>query len=1338
MTRLKLAKPLKILLWLLAGVAGLIAVLTLAAVLILPSHWFYEKVRERIVTEVERATGGRTELGSFRFDWTRLTAEVNSFVLHGAEAPGEHPLFRAERIQLGIKIISIFRKKVDLDLLIVGKPEINIIVDQNGHTNFPEPKVKRASGKDPLQQLLALAIKRFNITGGLVHFDDHTIPLDVNGENLEARLGYDFTGPRYRGTLSFRQLHLLTEKTEPMAFDFDSELRLEAGIVQFDHATLELPNSSVSLSGYLKDFKHPLVYFDLKARGAMSDVAKPLRLPLPPVGTVSYEGQATYSAAEHYRMRGKVAGQGIAVHQSGVNIEGIRFSGDLKMDQRDLDLTGIHASALDGGFTGRVQIRNLQAFQVEGRADGFTARSVAKAIGLKELPWSGRASGPTQVRGTFAKNSKDITASGQYSIEPSPGPNPISGNVSVEYSQRDNTLRFGESSIKTANTVLDVSGTLGDILQVNVTSTNLDDVLPAFSLASDDAPKEIPAKLEPGGTATFQGTVSGPMKAPNIAGNLVASRFIVQGQKFDKLSTALTADRSGINARTLALGQGELAVTGSARIGLTNWRVVDASPIAGSLQVRNAALDRLLRDAGQKVDISGTLQGAANISGTVKVPQISAQVTIDRAGVYGEALDRVTGSVMYGGARIEVINGEAAIGTARVQLSGAYEHPAETLKTGRLRFQLLTRGLTLIQIRNAQRLYPGLRGSVDLRASGSAAVRNLEIFPDDLNGQLSLKNLLVEGRAISNLALDAKTAGDQLTVGLSGDFHGSHVAGNASIQLAGDYPSHGEVQLARTSLAALAVLAENPQGARPQPFDGSVTAKGTFSGPLKNPEKLTAHLEIPLLEVVPNRNTQAPQLKDLALRNEQPIVVDVDGKGVHVRSARMVGKDTNLQVTGTLDYRERSPWDLHIDGSMNLAILRDFEPDLISSGISTVAATVRGTLKQPQLAGKLELKKASFYLVDLPNGIDNANGMILFDQNRATIQDQIKAETGGGKLSLAGFVGLASGEAVYRLQARAEDVRVRYPEGVSTSANAQLAFTGTSSHSVLSGTVSVRRIGFNTRTDVGGILSSASKPVSTPSSPSPFLRGMQIDVRIETAPNVQFQTSLTSDVQAEADLRVRGTAATPAVSGRVDVNQGEIQFFGNKYAINRASVAFYNQVKIEPVLDMDLQTTVRGVIVNITASGTLSKLNISYRSDPPLQSSEIVALLAVGRAPDAMSTLASSQTVSNSGFLATGTNTLLGQALASPVSSRLQRFFGVSRLKIDPLLTGINAVPQARLTVEQQISKDITLTYVTNLSQANQQIIRLEWDMNTTWSVVALREETGAFGIDLFYKKRFK
>ncbi len=70
-------------------------------------------------------------------------------------------------------------------------------------------------------------------------------------------------------------------------------------------------------------------------------------------------------------------------------------------------------------------------------------------------------------------------------------------------------------------------------------------------------------------------------------------------------------------------------------------------------------------------------------------------------------------------------------------------------------------------------------------------------------------------------------------------------------------------------------------------------------------------------------------------------------------------------------------------------------------------------------------------------------------------------------------------------------------------------------------------------------------------------------------------------------------------------------------------------------------------------------------------------------------------------------------------------------------MTGLSTTPQAMLTFEQQVSKEITLTYITNLNYTAEQIVRLEWDFNRNWSALAVRDENGLFGIDFQYRKRF-
>jgi translocation and assembly module TamB len=1328
----------KILLWVFGSIGALLLLLVIAAVVILPSDWFRNKVRDRIVYEVERASGGRTEIGSFRLDWSKLTAEVTPFVLHGTEPAGEAPLLRAESIKVGLKVISVLKRDIDIALLDVDRPQVNLLVDANGITNLPEPKVKKTSDKDPIEQLLDLAVREVNIRNGELHYGDRKIPLDVRGRNLDAKLLYDFNGPSYQGTLTMQDVTASQATALPVHFGIDSQFRLLKNRVEIPRLRLAMKESNVEVSGLVEDLRNPRVSADVTANGYIAELGPILKLPPPYIGNVNFTGKALYDAADLLRVNGRFTAQHLALKQDKINLQNISIASDVQLANKDLKLRGLTVHALDGVFRGAVDLNNFEAFKVNGQLNGVSIRSASRMAGLEKAQFSGTVNGPVAITGSLAKGSKDLKAGGTFTINAEQGGVPVSGLVEVAYNQRRNSIQLGNSFLTLPSTRLDFSGTLGEQLRIRLASSDLNDFHPALALASDKPPEKLPLQLGPGGSALFEGTVSGSLDKAEVAGNLTINTFEVQNQKFQSLVASLNANPSGAHVSSFALGQGTLKLAGGGDIALREWKPVDASPVSAKLTLQGAQIGKLLKENGQNIPVDGTLSAQANVSGTVGSPEANLRVTVEKPVIYEEPLDRVTAEVRYRGAGVEVINGVAAVGQSRVLLSGAYSHPINDLKNGELKFNVSSENWTIEQIRNVAKVRPGLAGNFKVNAVGTVGVKNAEVFPQILNGKLTVDHLSVDKKPIGDVEIAASTSGEQLTLSLAGGLRGSKITGKSGFRLAGDYPGSGEVTFSAVRFSTVQDLVLTSQGKKPFPADGVVEGHLTFSGPAKKPEQMQAHLELPKLEVFPVRQTlNEKQRAELSLHNEGPIVVDYNAKTVAIRSAHFVGGDTNLQAAGTVSLVDKMPVDVKMNGSVNLGIIQSFNESTVSSGAAVINASVRGTVKDPQFNGRMDLKDASLYLVDFPNGLDNLNGSILFDQRRATIED-LRANTGGGDLFLSGFVGFGTAETLYRLQARANHVRIRYPEGVSATANATLALTGTTAKSLLSGVVTIQRAGFQPKTDVGGLLASAPTPVTSPSSQSEILRNMALDIRIETVPNLQFQTSLTADLQADADLRVRGTAAKPVVLGRVVVSQGEITFFGNKYTITRGEIGFFNPVRIEPVLDLSLETRVRAVQVNINFSGTLQKLNVSYRSDPPLQSNEIIELLAVGRAPGTNSSLASSQTVSNTNMLATGTNSLLGQAVASPVSNRLQRFFGVSRLKIDPQLTGLSAVPQARITVEQQISRDVTLTYVTNLAEANQQIIRFEWALSKTWSVVAVREENGVFGVDFFFKKRFR
>jgi translocation and assembly module TamB len=439
-------------------------------------------------------------------------------------------------------------------------------------------------------------------------------------------------------------------------------------------------------------------------------------------------------------------------------------------------------------------------------------------------------------------------------------------------------------------------------------------------------------------------------------------------------------------------------------------------------------------------------------------------------------------------------------------------------------------------------------------------------------------------------------------------------------------------------------------------------------------------------------------------------------------------------MTGTIPFTAGGGADLALHGTVSLASLQLLNPDLLARGNATVEATVRGSLTNPALSGRMDLKGASLYMKDVTTGIDNANGSVLFNRNRATI-DKMTAEINGGTISLGGFVEFGS-PLLYRLRAGAQQVRLRELD-LSTTFNANLELTGTSDASTLSGTLLLNRAIFNPRTDLGELLASAARP-QPEASPNDYLRGMRFDVRIVSAPSFELRTSLTGDLQGSVDLQVRGTAARPILLGSISVEQGQVQLFGNQYTIDRGDIRFSNPVKIQPVLDLALETKVSGVTVNVTLSGPVDNLKENFSSDPPLESSRIIALLAVGRDPSQIADAAAAQTAGNSTSLVGPGGGLLSEALAEQASSKLQRFLGATRVKIDPTMTGIDNTPQARLTFEQQVSKDVTMTYITNLNYTAEQIVRVQWDLNRNWSAIAVRDANGLFGIDFQYRKRFK
>ena len=116
----------------------------------------------------------------------------------------------------------------------------------------------------------------------------------------------------------------------------------------------------------------------------------------------------------------------------------------------------------------------------------------------------------------------------------------------------------------------------------------------------------------------------------------------------------------------------------------------------------------------------------------------------------------------------------------------------------------------------------------------------------------------------------------------------------------------------------------------------------------------------------------------------------------------------------------------------------------------------------------------------------------------------------------------------------------------------------------------------------------------------------------------------------------------------------------------------------------------------------------------------------------------------------TGINTaaevLTDSIINNPARRATDRLFGLNVFEIDPIISGERLNPSARLTVGRQINNNLRVTYSTNLSQDQNQVLALEYRVSNKMSLVAQYEqqslsnvtrERNSFSFEVRFRRRF-
>jgi translocation and assembly module TamB len=1324
----------------LAAAIGLVLLTLATGLFALQTSWFKNKVREKIVGAIEGSTGGTVRLGAFDYSWPTLTGDFQNLVVHGTETADAAPLFRADSIHVRLRIISLFKREVDVASLIVNRPQIHVSIAADGETNVPSPRLGRRSSADTIADLLDLKVRHFEFNNGIFEAAARKTGLSLRGENISVLLIYDRRGPQYKVKISSHSTRVDAEQWPAIDIQLDVSAQLERDRVVVQRAAFMAGSSSVVASGTLQHFARPTGDFKVVSQLAAADLAKIPSFTDLHRGQFTLDGTAHYDDSTRFTFVGTMAGRDVLYRYGSFIPKGVDFHSDVHANQQRAEFTRLTLNVGRAHLAGEAMLPNYRELQLDGTVTGLSTAEAVTWVSARPLPWTGVANGTIHAHGSLGAPWPNLRLDGKVRITAaSPGAPgvPVSGDVEATYRRPGNVIEFKPSHLDSANTQVSFSGKVGAALQVTLDSKDLNDVKPVLPYVSSNSNAIAFPLLLKNGSAHFDGIVAGPLRNPQLAGNLALTHFRMQGQICDQLLSRVVLSSDDLAFSSAVIDQASLHATATGHVALENWTPMASGSLRLHAQFRGADIGKLF--AGYRAIklpmIRGLASGAIDIDGSPIDPRGSAEITIDNVNAYGESINQVHIAATVGGDEAQITRGRMQAGPAVMSFSGRFRHALRSWGDGDIQMRIDSNGFPLASLTPVRQYGPGLNAQFEIHAEAAVRITAGHIEPRNADGTALFRKITVNNVPYGGITFNAATRGQLLKTSFSGDLRGSRLSGSAEVQLPAGNSAKGEVHLDRIALSTLnSVL--NRGERKPLPVDGFVTGGVSFEGPLQQPERLRGTLRITDLQISSNLPGQT-QPANLFFRNVSPIVLEAANGIATIRTFELGGKDTKLTTRGSIPYLQQGPINLDVNGSMDLRFFQLLDPKVQSSGQSLVAASVRGTPAKPVVNGTVQVKNGSFLFSNFANGLTAVNGTVQFDRDRATIRE-LTAQTGGGDVSLLGFVSFAStGRLIYRLEANAQNVRMRYAGGISVTATSQLRLTGTSENSTLSGTATISRVVLSPNTDIGALLASTAAPTQASSNTQDFLTGMQFDVRLQSTPNLQLNTELSRDVQANIDLRLRGTPVHPILLGNIAANQGDIKIFGTKYSINRAEASFTNPARIEPVLALDLQTRARGITVDITISGTLGKLNINYRSDPPLQPREIIALLAVGHTPDLGANLVSAQTVNDVSALQSRGSTIVGQAI-SPSSNRLSKLFGVTNIRIDPTVQTITNASQARLTVEQNISRDVTVTYVTNLSQTSEQIFRVEWALNPQYSMVALRDDNGEFGVDILYRKRFK
>jgi translocation and assembly module TamB len=921
---------------------------------------------------------------------------------------------------------------------------------------------------------------------------------------------------------------------------------------------------------------------------------------------------------------------------------------------------------------------------------------------------------------------------------------PVTGQTVAHYTGRNETVRIQSVTLQMPQTNFEASGVLGvnegdplTDLRVDMTVRDLSEynqLLTTLDLEGNGkkGTAAIPVKLH--GAMQFDGTAKGRIANLDVKGHMQASDAEFALGTTDVLLDSAVMDaeyspNSGVvvASSTIKRGTAVLNVEGKivprkvvSRHGVATYEWDDGMALDAKVQLADASMVDVLQITGQqeKIPVTGTIAVNGHAVGTLSSLSGGGHVSLVNGVAYGEPYQSAVAELTVQGKDIEANNVVLKVHGVQIAGNGGYDWGNDHLHA-----HVEGHDILLSKFETMQKAQTDLDGVVSVVADANGTMTQ-----PGLKANIKLTKATFKGQGIGEAVVEGHSDGSTVYFNANSTILGAKFDSTGQVGLTGDYPIQAKVTLAGLDIGKPIAMFGGGAMKAQSLIDGTATV----SGPLKTPKELSGEAEFSQVNV----HFSQPDVKvqGIELKESGPFRIGLRNGVATLEQVHITGEDTDIRLSGTAQLLgvtdpKGGKLDVQAVGSVSMTLLHTFNADLTSTGKMEFTVVAGGRVMNPTLTGKVQFDNVNVALDGIPNGLSNLNGTLVFNGDRLQVES-LTATTGGGTLKIGGSIRYKNG--IYAdLTATGDVVRVRL-YGLSATANANLRLQGTPENSVLSGTILMTRFGIGQDVDFAAFGSPGG--VSATPDPNSAANNIRLDVRVTSAPQLDFQNSY-AKLAGTVDLTIRGTAAVPSVLGRIEINDGSATFAGTKYQLQRGEIYFTNPVRIDPIIDLDATAQVENYDITVGLHGTSTNLKPTYRSEPPLSESDVFALLALGRTQEEAQLYQERQ--AQQGTDPT-TSALLGGALNATVSNRVEKLFGVGSVKIDPAFVGTLGNSSARITVQQQLSRQITATFATNVNTSAQQLIQVQYDLNHDNSIVVTRDESGVFSVVYKLRKRYR